>query len=105
MAIPDGGRPYIGDGGLETYMIFEERIELPEFASFLLLEDDRGRDALRRYYEAFLRLARDHAVGFTLDTPTWRASRHWGERLGRSRGRPPDPHPQGGGVGHRRPAE
>src|ERR1700761_3726201 len=87
MAIPDGGRPYIGDGGLETTMIFEEGIELPEFASFLLLEDDRGRDALRRYYEAFLGLARDHAVGFTLDTPTWRASRHWGERLGRSRRR------------------
>jgi S-methylmethionine-dependent homocysteine/selenocysteine methylase len=84
MAIPDGGRPYIGDGGLETTMIFDEGIELPEFASFLLLEDDRGRDALRRYYEAFLGLARDHAVGFTLDTPTWRASRHWGERLGRS---------------------
>jgi homocysteine S-methyltransferase len=84
MAIPDGGRPYIGDGGLETTMIFEEGIELPEFASFVLLEDDRGRDALRRYYEAFLGLARDHAVGFTLDTATWRASRSWGERLGRS---------------------
>lgn len=87
MAIPDGGRPYIGDGGLETTMIFEEGIELPEFASFLLLEDDRGRDALRRYYEAFLGLARDHSVGFTLDTPTWRASQNWGERLGRSRRR------------------
>jgi homocysteine S-methyltransferase len=84
MAIPDGGRPFIGDGGLETTMIFEEGIELPEFASFLLLDDDRGRDALRRYYEAFLRLTREHAVGFTLDTPTWRASRNWGERLGRS---------------------
>ncbi|HVV90448.1 MAG TPA: homocysteine S-methyltransferase family protein [Solirubrobacterales bacterium] len=82
--IPDGGRPYIGDGGLETTMIFEEGIELPEFASFLLLEDDRGRDALVRYYEGFLGLARDHAVGFTLDTPTWRASRNWGERLGYS---------------------
>lgn len=87
MAIPDGGRPYIGDGGLETTMIFEEGIELPEFASFLLLEDDRGRDALRRYYEAFLGLARDHSVGFTLDTPTWRANQNWGERLGRSRRR------------------
>jgi S-methylmethionine-dependent homocysteine/selenocysteine methylase len=84
MAIPDGARPYIGDGGLETTMIFEEGIELPEFASFLLLEDERGRDALRRYYEAYLGLAREHAVGFTLDTPTWRASRNWGERLGRS---------------------
>src|ERR1700753_274300 len=84
MALPAGSRPYIGDGGMETTMIFEEGIELPEFASFVLLEDARGRDALRRYYEAFLCLARDHAIGFTLDTPTWRASRRWGERLGRS---------------------
>jgi homocysteine S-methyltransferase len=82
MVVPDGTRPFIGDGGLETTMIFEEGIELPEFASFLLLEDDRGRDALRRYYEGFLGLAREHALGFTLDTPTWRASRNWAERLG-----------------------
>jgi homocysteine S-methyltransferase len=84
VAIPDGGRAYIGDGGVETTMIFEEGIELPEFASFLLLEDERGRSALDRYYEGFLELARAHAVGFTLDTPTWRASANWGERLGYS---------------------
>jgi homocysteine S-methyltransferase len=84
MAIPDGSRAFIGDGGLETTMIFEEGIELPEFASFLLLGDERGREALRRYYEGFLALAREHQVGFTLDTPTWRASERWGERLGYS---------------------
>jgi homocysteine S-methyltransferase len=65
-------------------MIFERGIELPEFASFLLLDDDRGRAALRAYYEDYLELAAAHGVGFTLDTPTWRASRNWGERLGRS---------------------
>ena len=84
MPIPDGTRAFIGDAGLETMMIFEEGIELPEFASFPLLEDDHGREALRRYYEGFLRLAREHEVGFTLDTPTWRASDRWGEKLGYS---------------------
>lgn len=84
MAIPDGGRAFIGDGGLETTMIFGEGIELPEFAAFLLLEDERGREALERYYESFLELAQTHLVGFTLDTPTWRASANWGERLGYS---------------------
>jgi homocysteine S-methyltransferase len=76
--------PFIGDGGLETTMIFEHGFELPEFASFLLLDDERGRAALRSYYEGYIDLAAAHGVGFTLDTPTWRASRNWGERLGRS---------------------
>jgi homocysteine S-methyltransferase len=72
---------FIGDGGLETTMIFERGIELPEFASFLLLETDRGRRELRDYYRGYLEIARRHGVGFTLDTPTWRANRDWGEKL------------------------
>jgi S-methylmethionine-dependent homocysteine/selenocysteine methylase len=84
MVLPGGETPFIGDGGLETTMIFERGIELPEFASFLLLDDERGRAALRSYYEDYIDLAAAHGVGFTLDTPTWRASRNWGERLGRS---------------------
>ncbi len=86
MVLPGGEATFIGDGGLETTMIFERGIELPEFASFLLLDDERGRAALRAYYEDYLDLAATHGVGFTLDTPTWRASRNWGERLGRPRG-------------------
>jgi homocysteine S-methyltransferase len=84
MVLPGGEARFIGDGGLETTMIFEHGIELPEFASFLLLDDERGRAALRDYYERYIDLAVAHGVGFTLDTPTWRASRNWGERLGRS---------------------
>ena len=46
MSIPNGERLFIGDGGLETTMIFREGLELPEFASFTLLEEPSGRDAL-----------------------------------------------------------
>ncbi len=84
MPIPDGSRAFIGDGGLETTMIFGEGLQLPEFAAFVLLEEERGRQLLRAYYERFAALAREHRVGFTLDTPTWRASAKWGERLGYS---------------------
>jgi homocysteine S-methyltransferase len=84
MVLPGGDETFIGDGGLETTMIFERGIELPEFAAFQLLDDERGRAALRDYYEGFLDLAAAHGAGFTLDTPTWRASHNWGERLGRS---------------------
>jgi S-methylmethionine-dependent homocysteine/selenocysteine methylase len=84
MSIPDGERRFIGDGGLETTMIFGEGFELPEFAAFPLLADPAGREALRRYYAGFVAIAREHGAGFALDTPTWRASAGWGEKLGYS---------------------
>ncbi len=84
MPIPDGNRMFIGDGGLETVMIFREGLELPEFASFTLLREPQGRAALRRYYEGFLEIAAAHGTGFAFDTPTWRASEGWGRNLGLS---------------------
>jgi homocysteine S-methyltransferase len=73
------------DGGIETTLVFREGIELPHFAAFPLLDDPDGRAALRRYFEPFLKLAGEHGAGFQLDTPTWRANRDWGERLGYDR--------------------
>lgn len=78
----DRDRMFLGDGGLETTMIFDEGIDLPSFASFLLLRDARGREALTRYYTGYLELAQRHQVGFTLDTPTWRANPAWGAEVG-----------------------
>jgi homocysteine S-methyltransferase len=77
-------RLFISDGGMETTLIFSEGFDLPEFAAFPLLESEAGRAALRRYYGSFLEIAHRFGLGFTLDTPTWRASRDWGERLGYS---------------------
>jgi homocysteine S-methyltransferase len=65
-------------------MIHREGIELPHFASFLLLNDQRGRQALRRYYRSYIEIADRHGLAFTLDTPTWRANADWGEKLGYS---------------------
>jgi homocysteine S-methyltransferase len=70
------------DGGIETTLIFHEGFDLPGFASFPLLEEERGRAALRRYFEPFLDTAQQHGVPFVLDTATWRANPDWGERLG-----------------------
>jgi hypothetical protein len=70
------------DAGLETVLILEEGVELPCFAAFPLLDSDKGRAVLRRYYDPFLRLARDRGAGFVLSSPTWRANRDWGEELG-----------------------
>ena len=38
------------DAGLETVLVFDEGIDLPQFASFPLVDSDEGRAALRRYY-------------------------------------------------------
>jgi homocysteine S-methyltransferase len=80
----DSDRLFAADGGLETTMIFDQGIELPCFASFLLLEDEAGVKALREYYRGYIGIARRHRLGFTLDIPTWRANRDWGEQLGYS---------------------
>jgi S-methylmethionine-dependent homocysteine/selenocysteine methylase len=59
-------------------------MELPSFASFVLLEDERGREELRSYYAPYIEVARRNGVGLILDTPTWRANPDWGRQLGYS---------------------
>jgi S-methylmethionine-dependent homocysteine/selenocysteine methylase len=83
-ALPQLGGTFITDGGMETTLIFHQGLELPHFASFVLLEDEAGRRALLDYYRPYVEIAREHRVGIALDTPTWRANRDWGERLGYS---------------------
>lgn len=77
-------RTFLTDGGMETTLIFHHGIELPEFSSFVLLKDDSGKAALLRYFKPYLDLARQHGTGFILESPTWRANRDWGRKLGRS---------------------
>jgi homocysteine S-methyltransferase len=76
------GGIFLADGGMETTLIFHEGIDLPHFASFVLLATPEGRQKLKRYYEAYLALAREHHVGFVLDSATWRANPDWAEQLG-----------------------
>ncbi|GAA2141049.1 homocysteine S-methyltransferase family protein [Nocardioides koreensis] len=73
---------YVSDGGLETDLIFNRGVDLPEFASFPLVEDDRGRGLLRDYYDGYAAVARRAGVGLTLESPTWRANPDWGARVG-----------------------
>ncbi len=79
----DGGL-FLNDAGLETDLIFNHGIDIPEFAAHTLLPDERGRAALTRYMEGFLGLARDTGCGFVLDTQTWRAQPHFAEALGQT---------------------
>jgi S-methylmethionine-dependent homocysteine/selenocysteine methylase len=75
---------FLTDGGIETTLIFHEGLELPHFAAFHLLRDAKGRAALRRYYARYAEIARRDGLGFILESPTWRASSDWGDKLGYS---------------------
>jgi S-methylmethionine-dependent homocysteine/selenocysteine methylase len=76
------GDLFLTDGGIETSLIFHQGLDLPEFAAFVLLDDDEGIAQLRRYWEPYLALARESGTGFVLESPTWRASPGWAARLG-----------------------
>jgi homocysteine S-methyltransferase len=78
----DGGW-FLTDAGIETVLIYQDGIALPQFASFVLLESHAGREALRRYFRRYLDLAVETPeAGFILESPTWRAGVDWGAKLG-----------------------
>ena len=70
------------DGGLETDLIFNRGIDLPEFAAFPLVDAEDGRAALRSYYSAYVRLAAQVQTQLLLETPTWRANPDHAASLG-----------------------
>jgi homocysteine S-methyltransferase len=82
-ALPQmSGQPVVTDGGLETELIYHHDVDLPDFAAFPLVDSDRGRDLLLRYYEGYVDIAARAGTALQLETPTWRASSDWGDRLG-----------------------
>ena len=82
MALPQlAGRRMVTDGGLETDLIFHHGVDLPEFASFPLLDNAAGRELLRTYYDGYAAIARDAGAGLMLESGTWRANPDWGSRV------------------------
>lgn len=84
MTGPDllAGLAWVSDGGLETDLIFNHGIDLPEFASFPLIEDADGVAVLERYYAGYAAIAAAAGAGLLVETPTWRANPDWGRVLG-----------------------
>lgn len=74
--------PWLTDSGLETWLVFHRGIDLADFAAFPLLDERGGRELLADYFREHLRVAQEAGTGIVLETPTWRASADWGERLG-----------------------
>ncbi len=78
------GKICITDGGMETDLIFNQQIDLPEFASYDLLRTQQGYETLYEYFKVYAVLAQRFNVGLILETPTWRANPDWGKKIGDS---------------------
>jgi hypothetical protein len=78
------GQLFLTDGGIETTLIFHDRLDLPFFAAFDLLKGAEGTAALKRYFSSHAGISRDAGVGFIFESATWRASPDWGTKLGYS---------------------
>jgi S-methylmethionine-dependent homocysteine/selenocysteine methylase len=78
----DPGSLLLTEGGLETWLVYHEKVALPHFAAFDLIRRPGGRAVLERHYRSFAELGQREGVGVILETATWRASADWGARLG-----------------------
>ncbi len=85
IALPQlSGEIFLTDGGIETDLIYSRGFELPCFASFHLLNSEKGYEALRDYYRTHAAIAHKYGIGFILEAPTYRSSSDWGKELGYS---------------------
>lgn len=75
---------FMTDGGLETDLIFNKGIDLPEFAAFDLLKNEEGKEVLRKYYLDYLNVSKQKCSGFILEAPTYRANPDWALKIGYS---------------------
>ncbi|UMG91315.1 homocysteine S-methyltransferase family protein [Nocardioides sp. TF02-7] len=75
-------RRHVTDGGLETDLVFNHGIDLPEFAAFPLVDSDEGRKLLADYFRAYVDIAVRAEAPVLLETPTWRANPDHGAALG-----------------------
>ena len=78
------GDLFLTDAGIETDIIFNRGVEIPEFAAHTLLPDPAGREVLAGYFRGFLDLAAATGAGLILDSQTWKAHMHWAKDLGAS---------------------
>jgi homocysteine S-methyltransferase len=84
-ALPQlSGDLFLMDAGLETDIIFNHGVDIPEFAAHTLLPDPKGREILATYLRGFLGLANTTGAGLILDSQTWKAHMHWAKDLGAS---------------------
>lgn len=80
-----GDKTFLTDSGLETTLMFHDKIDLPHMASITLHTTAEGEQRLWDYMVRHIEIARARGAGFVLESASWRASPDWGAKLGLSR--------------------
>lgn len=84
--VTEKGEVFLTDSGIETVLLFERGIDLPEFAAFITMENSEHLKALQEYYQAHIDLCKRHGhKNLILDTCTWRASQRWADKISREK--------------------
>ena len=78
------GDLFLMDAGIETDIIFNRGVDIPEFAAHTLLAGPAGRQVITDYFQGFFDLAAESNAGLILNSQTWKAHPHWGKDLGAS---------------------
>lgn len=82
---PSSDSIVVTDAGLETWLLFQQGIDLPAFAAYPLAATNDGRRLLTEYYEHYVAIAQSVGASIVLETPTWRANPDWAATLGHDR--------------------
>ena len=79
---PPADQLVVTDAGLETWLLFDKGVELPEFAAYPLAGTTEGRATLAEYYAHYAAIAAASGAAVVLDAPTWRANPEWAAAVG-----------------------
>ena len=82
---PSSDSTVITDAGLETWLLFQQGVDLPAFAAYPLAATSDGKRLLSEYYEHYVAIAQSLGASIVLETPTWRANPDWAATLGHDR--------------------
>ena len=82
---PSPDSTVITDAGLETWLLFQQGVDLPAFAAYPLAATSDGRRLLTEYYGHYVAIAQSVGASVVLETPTWRANPDWAATLGHDR--------------------
>lgn len=83
MPVP-GGKTFLTEGGIETYMQYKKGHEFRHFCLFDLMNNAAAMADLRVYHVQLIEAALKHKTGAVLDGIHYRTSRDWGALLGYS---------------------
>jgi len=77
-------RRFLTTAGTETFLVFQQGFELPEFAAFTVLEDEPAWSKLQQdYLSPIFATAAEQGFGLIVDALVWRAQPDYLRKLGR----------------------